>query len=407
MATGRRDRSRRRRHPPTRRGGRPRSRRHPRRRRRGSARRRGSGEPGGPGRGRRPDGRARHPPIMADGARGASRRRVAQRRVGPAADPPEERLEDRRRALLPVRGPVAGPDDPPDVHAVRVGHADVGQPDRLLRGSAVRPGDPGHRRRHARPEARSRALGHRPRDLRAHGAVRGERGRVDAEQVALRLVGVRDRRRRGSTRWSRERAVIAAATIPPVHDSATATVTRRRGPRPGAAGRARRAPRRPRAWPPRRLRRRTVVPGHAAYWCWVRAGAAGGWKSHVSGMPRLPSAPSDWPFRLNEVAPEEPGPDLDGVLAREGQDGPRGIRPAGAPDGRVDLAVDPDLDPGRSALDRHDEVDALVGDRHVAGERRRLALVARGGRGDRPAAGRQLERVVAGVPRAVVRRPGS
>ena len=37
----------------------------------------------------------------------------------------------------------------------------------------------------------------------------------------------------------------------------------------------------------------------------------------------------------------------------------------------IELAVDPDLDPGRAALDLDDEVHALVGDRDVAGERRR------------------------------------
>jgi hypothetical protein len=28
--------------------------------------------------------------------------------------------------------------------------------------------------------------------------------------------------------------------------------------------------------------------------------------SQVSGMPRFPSAPSDWPFSVNSVAPDEP-----------------------------------------------------------------------------------------------------
>src|SRR5262249_17405150 len=30
------------------------------------------------------------------------------------------------------------------------------------------------------------------------------------------------------------------------------------------------------------------------------------WKSHVSGIPRFPSAPSDCPFRVKNVAPDDP-----------------------------------------------------------------------------------------------------
>ena len=93
---------------------------------------------------------------------------------------------------------------------------------RLLPGPVVRPtGTAGRRRRPHRPrrrrsarrasapsrrpdrrrpspdgdvhaEPRRRALGHRHRDLRGHRPVRGQDGRRDAGQGALRLVGVRD-----------------------------------------------------------------------------------------------------------------------------------------------------------------------------------------------------------------------
>src|SRR5262245_40242219 len=72
-------------------------------------------------------------------------------------------------------------------------------------------------------------------------------------------------------------------------------MTRRRRPSrlapgtgPGAARRPRRAGRRPR------------------YWWDVFLGAAGGWKIHVSGMPRFPRAPSDWPLSVKNVAPLDP-----------------------------------------------------------------------------------------------------
>src|SRR5690348_2631842 len=38
----------------------------------------------------------------------------------------------------------------------------------------------------------------------------------------------------------------------------------------------------------------------------VFTGALGGWKSHVSGMPTLPSDPRETPFKVNEVLPEFP-----------------------------------------------------------------------------------------------------
>ena len=75
-----------------------------------------------------------------------------------------------------------------------------------------------------------------------------------------------------------------------MHDSARATVE------PGReAGRLE----------PRRERRRARVAAHRQE-RWVCAGAAGGLNSHVSGMPRLPSAPSDWPLSVKSVAPDEP-----------------------------------------------------------------------------------------------------
>ena len=126
---------------------------------------------------------------------------------------------------------------------------DVRQPDRLLRRAAVGPGDPGHGRRDARPEPRAGALGHRPRDLGADRAMRGEDRRVDAEEVALRLVGVGHdaaeevaaRARHGGDRGGDQPAGAR------LRDRDRRL--RPRGPPPGDAGRGRRARRRRRASP--------------------------------------------------------------------------------------------------------------------------------------------------------------
>ena len=82
------------------------------------------------------------------------------------------------------------------------------------------------------------------------------------------------------------------------------------------------------------------------------------------------------PLSVKYVAPDDAGPDLDRVLAGERQGLAVGDDLSGRADARVELAVDPDLEPGAAALDRHDEVDALVDDRHVARQRRGLALRA-------------------------------
>ena len=107
------------------------------------------------------------------------------------------------------------------------------------------------------------------------------------------------------------------------------------------------------------------------YGCWSSSsGPPGGWNSHVSGMPRFPSAPSGWPFSVKNVAPDEPLRTSTESFAGERDDlalPERSRRPVRG----VELAVDPDLDPGRAALDLDDEVHALVGDRDVAGERGR------------------------------------
>ena len=130
-------------------------------------------------------GRARHPGV-------GRRVRCRHPAVAPSGSSTGSARAGAIAAVLPVRRPVAGPDDPPDIDAVLVGDADVRQPDRLLRRPAVRPGDPGDGRGKRRAEPFASPDGHRPRDLGADRAVRLEDVRVDAEQVSFRGVRVRD-----------------------------------------------------------------------------------------------------------------------------------------------------------------------------------------------------------------------
>ena len=124
----------------------------------------------------------------------------------------------------------------------------------------------------------------------------------------------------------------------------------------------------------------------------VFSGGAGGANSQVSGTPDLPRCPSDVPLRVKYVTPDDPV--RTSILSAPGERQGLAVRddlPGGA-EAWVDLAVDPDLDPGPTTLGGDDEVDALVQDRDVPGQGGRLALRARRGHGDRPATGGQLER---------------
>ena len=122
------------------------------------------------------------------------------------------------------------------------------------------------------------------------------------------------------------------------------------------------------------------------------AARAGGANSHVSGIPLLPRAPSEVPLSVNFVTPDEPVRTSTDSLPVNVRVLPLPMTLPAAPMSSGDLAVDPDLEPGSAALDRDHEVDALVGDGHGPGDRRRLALGTRGRDGDRPLAGGQLER---------------
>ena len=116
------------------------------------------------------------------------------------------------------------------------------------------------------------------------------------------------------------------------------------------------------------------------------------------GHARLPERAEGGAVQREVRHAGRPGPDLDRAPPGEGQrlavrqDLPRGT------DALVDLAIDPDLDPRpAAALDRDDQVDALVGDRDVARQRDGLALGARGGDRDRPVPGGQLVRRAVGA----------
>ena len=150
---------------------------------------------------------------------------------------------------------------------------------------------------------------------------------------------VRDERRRGSSRSSPGISVISVA-----RRGRPCTTRRWRG---GARARGSASPgARRRARPDRRL------PAAPLSGAGSSPAASGGANSHVSGMPLLPSAPSDVPLSVKYVTPGRAGPDLDRLLAGERQRLAVAEDLAGGADARVDLAVDPDLDPGRAALDR-------------------------------------------------------
>src|SRR4051794_30173873 len=170
---------------------------------------------------------------------------------------------------------------------------------------------------------------------------------------------------------------MAWATRPPVHDSAVATV-RWRPTHPSWSRRARSAS-------SSSIATRTLRA--------VRA---------LGRVRRLEEPRSGAGFRRQTAEPDAvereerharlAGPDLHRCRPRQGQDAAVTERLAGT-SGRVrNLAVDPRLEPGRTALDADDDVDALVADGHVAGDRDGLAVGRRGRRGDRPAACRQLDR---------------
>ena len=121
--------------------------------------------------------------------------------------------------------------------------AEVHEPDRLLLRPAAGPGDPGHRHRDVRPEPRPRARAPSPRPSRARPrrAPRAPRSGTPSS-ASLTPFGVRDDRRRGRRRSSPGTDVSRAATSPPVHDSAVASVRprsrqQRRAPAPRSAPR--------------------------------------------------------------------------------------------------------------------------------------------------------------------------
>src|SRR5438105_5152475 len=62
--------------------------------------------------------------------------------------------------------------------------------DRLVRAAAARPGDPRHGDAHLRTRMPHGAERHGPGDDFAHGAMRGDQRRIDAEQFGLGFVGV-------------------------------------------------------------------------------------------------------------------------------------------------------------------------------------------------------------------------
>src|SRR5436190_3072756 len=166
-------------------------------------------------------------------------------------------------------------------------------------------------------------------------------------------------------------AVRAAATSPPVHDSARAIV----------------APRaRDRSWMPRAraCKFASATPEASA----ARAASPATGPSPVDGPsltlgalglgrcrpgleeprlgdPALAQRPERLAVQAERGRTRRTRPDLDRALPGERELLAVVVGAAGPPDRRVDLAVDPDLDPGVAALDRHDQVDPLVGDRHV------------------------------------------
>ena len=112
--------------------------------------------------------------------------------------------------------------------ARRARRVEVDEPDRLLRRAAARPGDAVTDDRDIGAEPLARAARHRGRGLRRHGAVRLAAASAGTPSSAcLDLVRVRDDRRRGTRRSSPGTDVSRAATSPPVHDSAVASVSPR------------------------------------------------------------------------------------------------------------------------------------------------------------------------------------
>src|SRR6185503_5869920 len=179
-------------------------------------------------------------------------------------------------------------------------------------------------------------------------------------------------------------AVRAAATMPPVQDSARATVAR---------------PASDAAWSRSASATSSSSPTLLAL-------GLDRWGARLE-QPRLGDpTPAERAERL-PVQREERGAgrartDLDRGLTGEREHLAARVCEAGPADGRVDLAVDPDLDPRRAALDRDDEVHALVGDGDVPGLGGGFVLGVGRRRRDRPAARRELERAGARVPGAIV-----
>ena len=280
----------------------------------------------------------------------------------PRLDPLEQQLEDggRARPLFAARSPDHRyrRTSTPSSSATATYVSPTGFASR----AAVRAGDAGHRRRQAAPN-RSRA----PSAIaRATWALTAPWAREDrrrhAEQLLLRLVRVGDDA-------AREVAAGAGDLGDRVGDEPARARLRQRD----ASGR------RPRQTPWSRSASPTsgspaTLPGAGS-----SSARPGGWNSHVSGVPRFPSAPIDWPLSVKNVAPDEPVRTSIDELAVNVRTLPfLAVTPAQS---GCELAVDPDLEPGRAALDLDDEVHAPVRDGDVAGDRGGLARGA--GRGDR------------------------
>ncbi len=220
---------------------------------------------------------------------------------------------------------------------VGVRDREIGEADGLLGGPTVRAGDPGDR---CRDVACRVDPGRRPPSPARPGRSprRGPRGSPSSRRAGRAWPrSNRRRRRRGSSRSSPATSVRAAATNPPVHDSAMATVA----PAPDAG----------RLQPGRAASPSGSPPPPIVSCAGSSSGAARRLNSQVSGTPRLPSAPSDCAVQGEQRDARRSRPDLDRGLAREGQDLAVADTLPGAPDRRIELAVHPDLDPGRAALD--------------------------------------------------------
>ena len=205
-----------------------------------------------PGRSRATNSRARAPALAQEATAGLSRRR-ARAAAAPrplagqrpdlrlaAEQPPQQVHRHGGRALADV-GPSPGrrtlrvirpavPGASPGIGADREAH----QPDRLLLGAAVRPGDPGDADPDLGAEAltpRRRPAPRRPRSRRRRTA-RSARGRPRP----VRSWPGWNRRRCPPAKYAEEpgRSVSRAAISPPVHDSATATVRARQQRAPPA-----------------------------------------------------------------------------------------------------------------------------------------------------------------------------